>query len=182
ARLESDELGLSGNLLAAQFNMQKVSRHVLIQSGATYQTRDEDFLAADDRDFHPTDVLEDADGSIVVIDTGGWYKLCCPTSQLHRPDLLGGIYRVSRRGAPRVDDPRGLKLDWPGLSLDDLVKLLGDRRPAVRRRAVHDLADRGPASVPALRTAITTGPSALARCQAVWAATRIKDPEARAAV
>ena len=39
------------------------------------------------------DVFEDADGSLIVIDTGGWYKLCCPTSQLAKPDVLGAIYR-----------------------------------------------------------------------------------------
>ena len=28
--------------------------------------------------------------SLLVVDTGGWYKLCCPTSQLVKPDVLGG--------------------------------------------------------------------------------------------
>src|SRR5205814_1446992 len=100
------------NLFAALFNMQKVTRHVLEPNGATFKTRDEDFVVSSNRDFHPTDVLEDADGSLLVIDTGGWYKLCCPSSQLHKPDILGGIYRVRRKGAPRVADPRGLKLAW----------------------------------------------------------------------
>ena len=57
-------------------------------------------MTSPDLDFHPTDVLEDADGSLLVVDTGGWYKLCCPTSQLHKPDVLGGVYRVRRQGAP----------------------------------------------------------------------------------
>src|SRR3546814_9217684 len=56
---------------------------------------DSDFLVSDNTDFHPTDVIEDADGSLLVIDTGGWYKLCCPTSQLWKPDVLGAIYRRS---------------------------------------------------------------------------------------
>ena len=59
-------------------------------SGATFTTTDEDFVTSPDLDFHPTDVLEDADGSLVVVDTGGWYKLCCPSSQLQKPDVLGG--------------------------------------------------------------------------------------------
>ena len=63
--------------------------------------RDADFVVSDNLDFHPTDVIEDADGSLLVVDTGGWYKLCCPTSQLAKPDVLGGIYRVRRTGAPR---------------------------------------------------------------------------------
>ena len=57
-------------------------------------------MTSPDLDFHPTDVLEDADGSLVVVDTGGWYKLCCPSSQLQKPDVLGGIYRVRRQGTP----------------------------------------------------------------------------------
>jgi hypothetical protein len=34
-------------------------------------------------------VIEDADGSLLVVDTGGWYKLCCPTSQLVKPTCWG---------------------------------------------------------------------------------------------
>ena len=125
--------------------MQKVSRHVLEKNGATFATRDEDFLVGKDtdRDFHPTDVFEDADGSLLVIDTGGWYKLCCPSSQLVKADVLGAIYRIRRTGAPKVDDPRGLKLAWSEMSAEDLVSLLGDPRPAVRRRAVNVLGKKG---------------------------------------
>ena len=57
-------------------------------------------------------MIEDADGSLLVVDTGGWYKLCCPTSQLVKPDVLGAIYRVKRKGAKPADDPRGRKIDW----------------------------------------------------------------------
>ncbi|MBA2602310.1 MAG: dehydrogenase, partial [Acidobacteria bacterium] len=82
------------SFFATMFNLQKVTRHVLERDGATYRTRDSDFLVSSNRDFHPTDVLEDADGSLLVIDTGPWYKLCCPTSQLAKPDVPGAIYRV----------------------------------------------------------------------------------------
>jgi hypothetical protein len=50
--------------------------------------QDSDFLSSSDPDFHPTDVLEDADGNLLVIDTGAWYKLC-PSSQLAKADVLG---------------------------------------------------------------------------------------------
>ena len=104
--------GYRDNFFATLFNLQKVTRHVLEPSGATFKSRDSDFLVSNSRDFHPTDVLEDADGSLLVIDTGAWYKLCCPTSQLAKPDVLGAIYRVRRKGAPAVKDPRGLSLAW----------------------------------------------------------------------
>ena len=34
--------------------------------GSTYRTDDSDFLVSDNLDFHPTDVVEDADGSLLV--------------------------------------------------------------------------------------------------------------------
>ena len=87
-------------------------------------------------------MLVDADGSLLVIDTGGWYKLCCPTSQLWKPDVLGGIYRVRRNGAPVVDDPRGRKIDWPNLTVKQLWSQLADPRPAVRLRLSEEFASR----------------------------------------
>jgi putative membrane-bound dehydrogenase-like protein len=90
------------NLFATTFNLHKITRHILRPSGASYASTDSDFLVSDGQDFHPTDVLEDADGSLLVVDTGGWYKLCCPSSQLTMPEALGAIYRVRRQGSPRV--------------------------------------------------------------------------------
>jgi putative heme-binding domain-containing protein len=181
ARFESRAFGpeYQDNLFAALFNMHKVTRHVLTPSGASFTSKDEDFLVSDSLDFHPTDVLEDADGSLLVIDTGGWYKLCCPTSQLHKPDLLGAIYRIRRKDAPRPEDPRGMKLAWTKLSADELARLLEDPRPAVRRRAIQVLAERGAASLKALRA---VSRSVEARRNAVWTATRIDHTEARALV
>ena len=61
-RYESDAFGpeYKDNLFTTLFNLQKVTRHVLTPDGATFKTRDEDFLVASDLDFHPTDVQEDA--------------------------------------------------------------------------------------------------------------------------
>ena len=171
-----------GNLFACLFNLNKVTRHVLEPSGATFKTRDSDFLVSGDRDFHPTDVLEDADGSLLVVDTGGWYKLCCPTSQLHKPDVLGGIYRIRRRGASGPDDPRGLRLDWANADGNQLAKLLDDPRPAVRSRAMGALAKLGSAAAPLLTRTLSTSHSVEARRNAVWTLTRIDAAEARAAV
>jgi putative membrane-bound dehydrogenase-like protein len=183
-RYESRVFGADyeGNLFTCLFNLQKVTRHVLEPSGATFKTRDSDFLVSNNPDFHPTDVIEDADGSLLVIDTGGWYKLCCPTSQLAKPDVLGGIYRVRRKGAPKMDDPRGLKLAWAAMKPVDLAKLLDDNRPAVRRRAIHQLAKQGSAAVPALEETLAQSGSVEARRNAVWALTRIEGEAARAAV
>src|SRR5688572_22210426 len=138
------------NFFATMFNLQKVTRHVLAPNGASFTSRDSDFVVSNSRDFHPTDVLEDADGSLLVVDTGAWYKLCCPTSQLAAPEVLGSIYRVRRQGAPRVDDPRGRTLPWRTMPPPELAKLLDDGRPAVANRAIRELATRGSGAVSAL--------------------------------
>jgi putative heme-binding domain-containing protein len=170
------------NFFATHFNLHKVTRHVLEPSGATFKSRDSDFLVSDSQDFHPTDVIEDADGSLLVVDTGAWYKLCCPTSQLAKPEVLGAIYRVRRRGAPRVVDPRGRRLPWSTMTAEQLVARLDDRRPAVQNRAIARLASIGAASVPPLDRALRTAPMALTRRNAVWALTRINTTPAREAV
>jgi putative membrane-bound dehydrogenase-like protein len=172
-RYESSAFGrdYKDNLFACLFNMQKVTRHVLKPKGATFETFDTDFVVSDRHDFHPTDVIEDADGSLLIIDTGGWYKLCCPTSQLPRPDVLGAIYRVRKKGMAHLDDPRGKKLEWVKAGPKELVERFADARPAVRWRAIEALGKMGPKALPALK-----------RCghvQAVWAACRIEGEEAR---
>lgn len=168
------------NLFACQFNTRKVSRHVLTKSGASFRSIDSDFLVSDNADFHPTDVIEDADGSLLILDTGGWYKLCCPTSQLWKPDVLGAIYRVRKTGARRINDPRGLRIDW-SRSPQRLTGLLDDPRPAVRERATVQLAALGSRAVEPLRRTLGRSSDLEARRNAVWALARIDDSSAREA-
>jgi putative membrane-bound dehydrogenase-like protein len=181
-RYESDVFGpeYRDNLFASLFNMHKITRHVLTPAGASYTARDEDFLVSADLDFHPTDIQADADGSLVVVDTGGWYKLCCPTSQLVKPDVLGAVYRVRKKGAPAVADPRGTTMRWGRLSVTALVNLLDDPRPAVRARATASLAKLDAHGLATLDAAVKTSRSPETRRNALWAATRIEAPEARA--
>jgi putative membrane-bound dehydrogenase-like protein len=183
-RYESRAFGAEyqDNLFACLFNMHKVTRHILVPAGASFTCHDEDFLVSNHLDFHPTDVLEDADGSLLVIDTGGWYKLCCPTSQLHKPDILGSIYRIKHKGAAKISDPRGRKLAWSKMAPAELVKLLDDQRPTVRHQAVEMLAQKGTEAIAALAKAIRSGKTAEMRRNAIWSATRIDGVDARIAV
>lgn len=160
------------NLFVCYFNLRKVSRHQLVRDGATYKTIDTDFVTSDSPDFRPTDVLEDADGSLLVVDTGGWYKICCPTSQLAKPDILGGIYRIRKADAPAVADPRGQRIAWGKQSPAELAKLLGDARPYVVERAIHELGKRGAAAISALDSS----------AHALGSLARINTLEARAAI
>ncbi|QDU44826.1 HEAT repeat protein [Symmachiella dynata] len=183
-RLKSDELGegYRDSIMTCLFNMHKVTRHVLVPHGASFKTQDEDFLVSDNLDFHPTDIIEDADGSLLVIDTGGWYKLCCPTSQLHKPDILGAVYRIRRTGAHEISDPRGLEINWKEITNPQLAALLGDPRPAVAQRAIEQLGKQGDAAVALLSDLLKTSQNPQQRLNSVWTLTRIDAPTARAAV
>lgn len=88
-------------LIAAQFNLQRISMHRLTREGASYQSKDSDLVVCDQLDFHPVDVLQDVDGSLIVVDTGGWYDLCCPSSGTEERVAAGGIYRLRHVRTPR---------------------------------------------------------------------------------
>jgi putative heme-binding domain-containing protein len=128
--------GLGGDLICTEFNTRRLSRHQLSHAGSSFDAKVSTFLESDQTDFHPTDVIEDADGSLLVADTGSWYKICCPTSKIAKPDILGAIYRLKKKDVAQVDDPRGLALDWK----NPQVEWLSDERPAVVTRAVECLA------------------------------------------
>jgi putative membrane-bound dehydrogenase-like protein len=171
-----------GNLFSCQFNLHKVQRHILKPAGSSFSTRDIDFLTSDSPDFHPTDVLEDADGSLIVVDTGGWYKICCPTSQISKPEVLGSIYRIRRKNAAALADARGLKLDWAKPSARELVARLDDERFTVRNRAIQQLAKLGNAAIPELKKLLQRSKSPELSRNAAWTLTRIDTPSARDAL
>ena len=182
-RVESDILGMAyqNNILSCSFNLRKVFRYQLTQEGSSFKTQELPFLESNNIDFHPTDVQEDADGSIVVVDTGGWYKICCPTSQLYKPDVLGGIYRVTRKDAPRTADPRGMEIAWHKLNDEHLSQLLQDPRKAVRDRARMLFSKQEVKAILPLVTILEQSDDAAHRLQAVWALSHIHHPAARIA-
>jgi putative membrane-bound dehydrogenase-like protein len=95
-----------GDMLVTFFNTQKVVRTHLTPAGATFTATEHELLKIDDPDVHLTDVLEDRDGSLLVLDTGGWFRLGCPSSLTAKPDLRGAIYRVrSQKPSPAVARP-----------------------------------------------------------------------------
>nr|WP_161501429.1 PVC-type heme-binding CxxCH protein [Rhodopirellula sp. SM50] len=166
---QSHAAGLKGDLVCTEFNTRRLSRHRLTKSGSSYSSEVSTLLESDLTDFHPTDVIEDADGSLLVADTGSWYMICCPTSKIAKPDILGAIYRLQKKEASESEDPRGLELDWS----DPQVEWLADQRPAVVKRATDALASD--ANIDALR-------KATARVPAVWSLHRIPGEAARNAI
>ena len=170
-----------GNFFVTFFNSGKVVRVELQRDGSTYKAVQREFLSSPNRDFHPTDLAEDADGSLLLVDTGGWFYRGCPTSQFAKPDIPGAIYRIRRLGMTPQVDPRGNQIDWEKLSDNQLPRLLGDTRYAVRQRAVAECARRGEAIVPVLKQVVRSR-DLLCRQNALWALTRIPGKAARAAV
>ncbi len=181
--LESDRWGADygASVFVTQFNLRKVSRHVLRYEGAALVTDDLDFMTSDSTDFHPTDVIEDADGSLLVCDTGGWYKLCCPTSQIAKPEVSGAIYRVRRADAPQMDDPRGLAITLHSAEPSELAAYLSDPRPVMRRRAMDGLVATGKGAVPGLDFILRWEESTALRLRALWTLCRMPEAAAREA-
>jgi putative membrane-bound dehydrogenase-like protein len=171
-----------GNLFSAQFNPHRVQRHILYRESATFRTVDSDFLTSLDPDFHPTDVIEDADGSLLVIDTGAWFIHGCPLSRVAKPEIKGSIYRVRKIGAPAVRDPRGEGLQLAEKAPADLTRYLDDARPFVCDRAQELLVAAGEQAIEALIRFRAHAESHEARAMAVWALYRIGTPRAEEGV
>jgi putative membrane-bound dehydrogenase-like protein len=167
-----------GNLFSAQHNSRAVGRHVLVPDGSTYRATDLPFVTTEDPDFHPSDVVEDADGSLLVVDTGSWYVQHCPTGSIRTTRATGGIWRVRRADAKRPADPWGLAEDWPQATPERLCQLLTDSRPKVRERACRTLAARGASAVPALAAALKNAAETTIRQQAIWTLASIADKSA----
>jgi putative heme-binding domain-containing protein len=171
-------------LFSTHYMTHKIVRHTLVPDGSTFRAEDADFLTSTDHDLRLTDVLEDADGSLLFVDMGGWFTYGFPGNPLPRPEALGAIYRIRRAGAPRVADPWGRSLGLARRSPAELAALLDDPRPPVRDQAVARLAALGPAAVADLEAVLRAprGGSVQARRNAVWALCRMEIPAARAAV
>ncbi|MDA8744593.1 HEAT repeat domain-containing protein [Rubripirellula amarantea] len=161
-------------LVAAQFNRQRVTAHRLIPMGSSFKTEDHDLLIADRIDFHPTDVVEDADGSLIVVDTGGWYDLCCPTSRVNQKTASGGIYRLSKRQESTTQTRQ--PVIWSTLTRNQNCELVLDSRPWVAREATLRLTD---ADIGKLRElAMIPRSSTASRLRCIGALTSLGSPAA----
>ncbi len=153
---------IRGRLLSAQHNTRKVQSHVLHREGSTYRITDEEFVASDDPDFHPSDVLACPDGSVLVVDTGSWYVHHCPTGKIRESPARGGIWRVQAVNASDVKR-RGESATRPGRpSQGDSQSRPYDLHhvdASVRRAAADSLArSGGPGDLPVVWEALTRDP------------------------
>lgn len=99
--------GWRGNLFAVHFNTQRVTRMELEADGAGFRATSREFLKVHAPDAHLTDVLEDRDGSLLVVDTGGWFRIGCPSSLMAKPEVAGAVYRLRAERAVSPVEPWG---------------------------------------------------------------------------
>jgi putative heme-binding domain-containing protein len=161
-------------LLSTQYMLHKIVRHELIRQGSTFRAEDTDFLTSTTHDLRLTDVLEDADGSVLFVDMGAWFTYGFPGNPPPRPDALGAIYRIKRTELPKVADPWGKALKIETLSAKELIELLDDARPMVQDQAMARLvrlARLDDAVTPRVWSGLARGETA--RCNAVWVLCRI---------
>lgn len=168
---------LAQNLFSTQFNTHQVVRHQLTRHGASFKMEDELFLWTENEDFHPTDILEDADGSLLMVETGGWFILGCPLSQVSKPQLKGAIYRITRQGMDEIEDPYGNEIDWASLPSNELAALVGDSRPFVADRALKEAISREHDAIDLLAEVLVEAESANSRVKAVYGCYRVNTPK-----
>jgi len=185
-RYQSEHLGpdYRNALFSTHYMVHKVVQNILIRDGSTFRSEDKDFVTTTSHDVRLTDVFEDADGSLLFVDMGGWYTYGFPGNPIPKPESLGGIYRVRRKDAPKIEDPWGKSLKLAAASPAELCEHLDDRRPKVRQQAIEHLAKQGRAAVEPLERIIKAkeASSVEARRNAVWTLCRIPGPRARAAL
>lgn len=134
ASIEGQRAGQEAlQLYVTHFNTQRLVRMELTPSGSTFKATENEFLKISHPDVHLTDVIEDRDGSLLVLNTGGWFRIGCPSSLMAKPDMQGSVYRI--RGAKKsavASNETGLpKLQVADLKSQDL---------RVRRQALEWLA------------------------------------------
>src|SRR5665213_673602 len=179
-RYEGSAFGplFKGNLFSAQFNTGRIMRDIITPVGATFQTKDEPFVTSSNPDIHLTDVLEDADGSLIVVNTGGWFIAGCPLSVVAKKDVKAGLYRIRKTGANVIADPWGRKLNLAEMSPKELVQYVKDSRPAVRSQAIEQLVVEGEPVVKEIKNALLSSENEEVRTTAVFILYRINKEEA----
>lgn len=126
-------------------------------------------------DTHLTDVLEDRNGDLLVIDTGGWFRNGCPTSQIAKPEVAGTIYRIAKKDVPYQAPTYP---DWEKLTAEQVSHFLNAPEDWLRERAITELAVRGAPAMPELERILTGGEAdTTARINAVWTLARMKFSE-----
>ncbi|MEX2579820.1 MAG: HEAT repeat domain-containing protein [Verrucomicrobiales bacterium] len=163
--------------LVSHFNTSRITRTRTTRKGTLFAAEEtETLFELLSPDAHLTDVLEDHNGDLLAIDTGGWFRIGCPTSQIAKPEIAGGIYRISASDAPPYVKPTYPK--WDRLTSEEVAAFLDADEHWLQERAITELAVRGDPAIPELSRVIEGGESSTdARRNAVWTLARMKFSE-----
>ncbi|SHM74410.1 putative membrane-bound dehydrogenase domain-containing protein [Cyclobacterium lianum] len=168
-----------GDLFHAEFNTGRVVQTKLTAAGASFDTESIHFLTSSLADFHPTDVLQEPDGNLLLLNTGGWFIAGCPLSRTAKPEAGGGIYRIKKRSLNnQQDDPWGNKIPWDKLEMGQLAALLGDPRVKVREKSGEKLLKEPLMAIPYLNQVMQEHPDEQVRAKAVFLLFRTQNPRA----
>jgi len=163
--------------MVTHFNTSDLTLTKLVPKGAGYESVEtESIFRVLKPDAHLTDVLEDRNGDLLVIDTGGWFRIGCPTSQIAKPEVVGNIYRLSKDGGDPYVAP--VYPDWERLTSEQVSEYLGAADDWLQERAITELAVRGDPAIPELQRLLQSGTAPVtARKNAVWTLARMKFSE-----
>ena len=131
-------------MLVTHFNTGRLVRMELTRSGSTYRAAENEFVKLQDPDVHLTDVLEDRDGALLLLNTGGWFRIGCPSSLMAKPDVTGAIYRIARTTPHTSQDQNQREVErdqsvFP-LSAEHIAELLRSEDMHLQRRACESAA------------------------------------------
>jgi len=132
--------------MVTHFNTQRLVRMELTPSGSTYKAVENEFLKLYNPDIHLTDVMEDPrDGSLLLLDTGGWFRIGCPASLMAKSDLLGAVYRIKAK-KPHVVSLASWSANATHRTTDikSQIAVLKSNDAHARRRALEDVAMHPP--------------------------------------
>jgi putative membrane-bound dehydrogenase-like protein len=123
------------HFMVTHFNTQRLVRMELTPSGSTYKAVENEFLKLHNPDIHLTDVMEDPrDGSLLLFDTGGWFRIGCPSSLMAKSDLLGAVYRIKPKQPATSEQVRAAFAEQ---DLKSEIQNLQSSDPHARRRALE---------------------------------------------
>lgn len=166
---------LDDSWLVTEFNRGSLLNVRLEPSGSSYAGSYEPLLTSRSEHFHPTDVMRDDRGDLLLVDTGGWFRIACPSSRYARPELRGAIYRIRPTGAVRPRTVPGGKAGQ-AKSTEQLFSQLGSADPALREYAMDHLALRGDDALVPLRS-VWSDLDERAQQAAVWGVARMSTQE-----
>lgn len=125
-----------GKYLVAEFNTHGITALSFNRQGASFVMKSEPFLKCKHPDFHPTQLILAPDGSILLVDTGGWFRNGCPTSGIEKPTIQGGIYRIRQSSQPRS---RYVAKQTKTPTFDELKQQLASEKAPERLAAIWGL-------------------------------------------